>query len=480
MGHVDHGKSAILDYIRKTNVVEKEAGGITQHVSAYEVEHEYEGVIRKITFLDTPGHEAFKAIRKRGASVADIAILVVAADDGVKVQTLDALEAIKEANIPFVVAINKIDKPEANLQKTQSQLIENEIYIEGMGGDIPYVAVSAKTGEGIDDLLDTLILVADLQELKADTEAPAEGVIIETVKETKRGVGATLILKNGTLNAGDFVVSDNSWAPVRIYENFKGDAIKTATFSAPVKVVGFVGEPPVGEKFVTVNNKKEAENKAKTFAGNLQKTLSQDVKDDKFAIPVVIKADTLGSKEAILYELSKLEDEKAYFKVVKAGVGEVSKDDAQKALSAGALILGFNSQEDKSAREIIRQNGIDYRNFDIIYNLTDFAKDYIKNKAPKITQEQTTGKAVVLKIFSSSKKGAVLGGKVKEGSLRIGAHVKIYRRDVELGEGDISTLQSNKQDTQKVEEGSMYGAFVATPVPLAEGDVLEAIEEIEI
>ncbi len=481
MGHVDHGKSAILDYIRKTNIVAHEAGGITQHISAYELEHEYEGQIRKITFLDTPGHEAFKEIRRRGASVADIAILVVAADDGVKQQTLDALSAIKEAQIPFVVAINKIDLPNANIQKVQTELIEHEVYIEGMGGDIPWVAVSAKTGEGIDNLLDTILLLADLQELKADPTLPASGVVIESKKDKKRGIAATLLIKSGTLVAGDFVVAEDSFAPVRIFENFKGESIKSASFSSPVQVVGFNELPQVGHMFVAVKSKKEAERLARESKARQEdlKIALRKPRQNKFPVPVTVAADTIGSKEAILYELAKLENEKAYFNVISATVGDISKDDIELALNSSAKVLAFNIKMDKAARELARQYGIDVQFFDVIYNLTDFAKLYLSEGAPKIKVEEEIGKAKLLKIFSEGKKGIVLGGKVKEGKIKLGAKLKVLRRDVEIGLAHVRTLQSNKQDKEEVLEGEMYGAQVTSSVPLAEGDTFIVIEEVE-
>ena len=481
MGHVDHGKSAILDYIRKTNVVATEAGGITQHVSAYEVEHEYEGEKRKITFLDTPGHEAFKNIRRRGASVADIAVLVVSAEDGVKAQTLDALSAIKEAQIPFVVAINKIDLPNANVQKVQSELIESEVYLEGMGGDVPFVLTSAKTGEGINELLDTILLLADLQDLKADADLPAKAVVIETNTDRKRGISATLIIKEGTLHSGEFVVAEDAFAPVRIFENFKGEPIKEATFSSPVKIVGFNTLPEVGVLAVAVKNKKEAEKLAEQAKeSKKEREKAQRIKkSDKFAVPVVVVTDTVGSKEAVLYELAKLETEKAYFDVLRSSVGDISKDDLELALPKKALVLAFNSKMDKAAREFSRQYGIEAHNFNIIYDLTNFAKEYLDEKSPKITVEEEIGKAKILKVFSESKKGAVVGGKVEQGKIKRDVKVKIQRRGVEVGTGSIASLQTNKQDVEKVDEGSMYGAMIETQIPLAEGDTLIAIEEVE-
>ncbi len=481
MGHVDHGKSAILDYIRKTNVVAQEAGGITQHVSAYEVKHEYEGNIRKITFLDTPGHEAFKKIRKRGATAADIAILVVASDDGVKQQTLDALSAIKEAGIPFIVAINKIDLPNANIQKTQSELIENEVYIEGMGGDIPWVAVSAKTGEGMDSLLDTILLLSDLQELTASSNTPASGVVIETRKDPKRGILATLLIKEGVLHTGDFVVAEDAWAPVRIFEDFKGEKIQEATFSSPVVVVGFNKLPELGVMFKTVKSKKEAEKLTRENEVTDKNTHSLNkISTNSYPVNVIVIADTVGSKEAILYELSKLSSDKSHYSVLRAEVGILTKDDAELALTANALILLFGTKIDNSAKEIIRQNSLEVEKFDVIYNLSDFAKQYILTHTPKKMVETEIGRAKVIKIFSESNRGYVLGGKVKSGKLKLNGKIKILRRENELGFGTIKTLQSNKQDMQEVQEGEMYGALIKTNIPLAEGDILILMEDIEV
>ncbi len=481
MGHVDHGKSSILDYIRKSNVVAREAGGITQHISAYEVEKEYEGQKRKISFLDTPGHEAFKEIRKRGANAADIAILVVAANDGVKQQTLDALSAIKEANIPFVVAINKIDLPEANVQKVQSELIENEVYLEGLGGDVPYALVSAKTGEGIDNLLDTILLLADLQELTADVDKEAEGIVIESKKDKKRGISATLIIKSGTLRAGEFVVAEDSYSPVRIFEDFMGRPIKEATVSAPVQIVGFNNLPAVGVMFKAVKSKKEAEELAEKAAQEkerIEKAMQIDRKD-KFAVPVVVCADTAGSKDAILYELAKLENEKAYFKVLSANIGDISKDDVELALSSGAKVYGFNVKVDKAARELARQRSVDIAEFKIIYELSDDAKKYIEDSAPKIKVEEEIGKASVLKIFKENKDRYILGGEVKEGKIKLGAKLKVLRRGAELGYAELLSLQSNKQDKQEVYSPDMYGAELKSQVPIGEGDLFVVIEEIE-
>ena len=297
MGHIDHGKSTLLDYIRKANIVDGEAGGITQHLGAYEVNHKTsEGKEGRITFLDTPGHEAFCSIRERGAQVADVAILVVSAEDGVKPQTLEALKCILLEKIPYVVAINKIDKAGADIEKTKQSLAENEVYVEGYGGDIPVCAISALNGEGIANLLDIVLLVTDMLDLKADTNAKAEGSIIEAKLDSKKGISATLLIKNGTLESGQFVVAGDSLSPVRIFEDYQGKAIKKASFSSPVKVIGFNKIPIVGSRFVTCLNKKEAEETAKNFTETHKAKASvnssytrRDENDTTVIIPIIIK-----------------------------------------------------------------------------------------------------------------------------------------------------------------------------------------------
>lgn len=480
MGHVDHGKSALLDYIRNTNVVESEAGGITQHVSAYEVEHEHEGAVKRITFLDTPGHEAFAKIRARGASVADIAILVVSAEEGVKPQTLDALGAIKQSGIPYVVAINKIDKPNADPNKTKASLIENEIYIEGMGGDIPFNEISAKTGQGIDELLDTLLLVAELEELKGDAEQTAEGVVIEAHRDPKKGVAATLVIKNGTLKSGEFVVADNAMAPVRIFEDFAGNAIKEASFSSPVQIIGFDDLPSVGSTFRAYERKKDAE-----LAKSVQKEVRNSVAaldddDERHLIPLVIKADATGTLEAISHEIEKLGNERVLISVIQEGIGNVSEGDVQTALASKheALVIAFNVGVDAAARDIAMQSEKEIHTFDIIYKLSEWLDGVIGERTPKREMAEDIGSAKILMYFSSMKDKHVIGGKVKDGQIKKGSKVRVKRGKEIIGEGEVLNLQSGKQNVDSIEKDGEFGAQVEADVKLEVGDTLEGYEMV--
>lgn len=478
MGHIDHGKSTLLDFIRKANVVEGEAGGITQHLSAYVAEHTTkEGAKETITFLDTPGHEAFQKMRLRGADVADVAILVVSAEDGVKPQTMEALESIKAAEIPFVVAINKIDKPGANLQQTQSSLIENGIYIEGMGGDIPWVAISAKTGEGVSDLLDMVILAADLAELTGDTNASAEGKVIETRLDKKRGNTATLIIKNGTLRSGSFVVSGSAYSPVRIMEDFAGRPVKEASLSTPVGIVGWSETPEVGAEFHIVNNKKEAE-VAITAAGTEKSTENTEVKKNLPVVPLLIKADVSGTIDAILHELNKFRSDRINIKVIDSAVGDVTVTDVQNvSATENAIIVGFNVKVERPAKDLAERLGVEIDTFSIIYELSEWLENALKTRTPKRQEQITTGKAKILRHFSVQKHTHVLGGRVEEGAIKLNQTVKVLRRDIEIGQGEVKNLQQGKSDVSQVTEGE-FGMQLDTRAEVAAGDHIEAFDMV--
>ncbi len=483
MGHVDHGKSTLLDFIRKTNVVAKEAGGITQHVAAYEVEKVKDGKTKKITFIDTPGHAAFKAIRARGANVADIAILVVAADDGVKAQTLEALASIREAGIPFIVAINKIDKPNASIERTQASLMEKEVFLEKLGGDVPWAAISAKVGTGVDELLDLILIVAELQDLKADLSAPGSGYVIEAHRDQKRGIAATLIIKNGTLQSGQAILAGRAISPVRIMENHAGKAIKEATFSSPVLLIGFDAMPDAGEEFQTFKKKGEAEAARPAPLPPSVKVMSSKEREDRglptgpFMVPVIVRADTSGSLEAIILEASKLGDEHAKVELIQSGIGNVSEGDVKTAIASPvpAAIIGFSVGIDSVAEDTARQHGIKIELFDIIYKLTERLQELLKETAPKRTVEEVMGRAKILKQFSSRKDEHVVGGKVLDGYLSKGGHVRVSRRLVVVGMGKIRNIQASKQNVDRVEEGSEFGAQVIADFEVAEGDVLEYV-----
>lgn len=478
MGHIDHGKSTLLDYIRKTNIVASEAGGITQHISAYEVvHHTKEGSDRKITFLDTPGHAAFDAMRERGATVADIAILVVSAEDGVRPQTLQALKAIRESKIPFVVAITKIDKPNANVERAKTSLIENEIYVEGYGGDIPCVAVSSKAGTGIPELLDMLILVADLEDLHADLSKPGEGFVIESALDRKKGTAATLVLKDGTLKSGTFVVAGGATAPVRIMEDFRGTSLKEAIAGQPIRIIGFDLLPPVGALFRGAQNKKEAEAVADELRIIQPKKLMQaDLGENCIALPVIVKGDVLGSVEAVIGEIEKLQTERVKINIIHRGVGAISENDVKAAGTSGnALILGFNVSLEPGARDLAERSLVRVEAFTIIYKLTEFMEELIKDKTPRVETDVVQGTLKILKTFNMDGARQVLGGKVVSGTLSVGDQVRLTRRGVDLGKGKITNIQQAKMDTQSVAEGNECGMQVQLKsVEAAPGDILES------
>lgn len=475
MGHIDHGKSKLLDYIRKSNVVDGEAGGITQHLSAYCVEHETkDGEKKPVTFLDTPGHEAFQKMRFRGAGIADIAILIVSAEDGVMPQTIEALECIKKADIPYIVAINKIDKPAANLIKTKSSLVENEVYIEGMGGDISWVAISAKTGEGVDELLDLLLLTAELAELTTDTEASATGAVIESKLDGRRGNTASLMIKDGVLKSGSFVVSGSCFAPVRIMEDWSGKSIKEAKASEPVGIVGWTDVPYVGDPFVTVETKREAEKLATENKTQVEHDILEE--SDLPTIPLLIKADVLGTIDAIKHELEKFESDRVRVRIIGTGVGNISENDVQNvAATANAIIVGFNVKTDRAATDLAERLGVEIDTFDIIYKLSEWLNSALKERTPTMESEKVSGLVKILMHFSTTKDLHVLGGKIKEGKISQDQQVTITRREVELGKGVVKNLQQEKSNVQSITEGE-FGMQIESKVEIAPGDFLEAFD----
>lgn len=480
MGHVDHGKSTLLDYIRKSNIVDKEAGGITQHLSAYEVEHtDKEKNMRRITFLDTPGHEAFTGMRARGATVADIAILVVSAEDGVKAQTKEVIELIKKSHIPYIVAINKIDKPNANADKVKYELLEHEVYLEGLGGDVPYVAISAKVGTGIDELLETVLLVADLNELKGDSSVLASGLVIESHMDPKRGSQATLIITDGCVKKGEFIVAGDSFASTRMLENYFGKTIDEAGPSKPIILTGFSNVPVVGTIFETVKTKKEAE--ALCLENKSQNKIGYEnvCEDGDKIIPIILKTDVAGTGEAIVREIGKIKKECIAFKIISVGVGNVSEGDIKMASSdPETIIIGFNVKVDNIARDINEQAGIRVEIFDIIYKLTEWLDTYMEEKRPRQEVHEKTGRLKVLKLFSQIKEKQVIGGRVDEGLVTLNGKVKIIRNDEELGEGVIRELQSQKIKVKELQEGNECGLMVESSTQIAPGDYLEAFNVV--
>ncbi len=478
MGHVDHGKSTLLDYIRKTNIVDKEAGGITQCISAYEVIHKDENKNdRKITFLDTPGHEAFSKMRERGAMAADIAILVVSAEDSVKAQTMEAYNTIIESKTPYIVAINKIDKPNANIEKTKMDLVEKGIYLEGLGGDIPYIAISAKTGTGINELLDMIILISDMNEFSGNKNIPASGFVIEANRDPKRGVTATCVIKNGTIKSGMFLVSGTAIVTTRIMENFMGKLIKEATFSSPIRLVGFESMPQVGNIFESFNTRKEAESYVeiiKDGVSNKNKN-NQNDNENKKVIPILIKTDVSGTIEAIEKEINKLNNDEVIFKIINSGVGSINESDLKLAgVNKEGIIVGFGVKLDNGAKDLNESMGVNIQIFDIIYKLTDWLKEIMEERRPRQEIKEIIGSLKILKIFGETKGKRVVGGKVVTGRVAQGSNIKIMRRDFEIGTGKIVEIQLNKIKVKEVLEDTECGILIETKIDIAPGDILES------
>ncbi|MFH1200719.1 MAG: translation initiation factor IF-2 [bacterium] len=496
MGHIDHGKSTLLDYIRKTNVVDKEAGGITQVISAYEVIHKDETEQdKKITFLDTPGHEAFSKMRERGAEIADIAILVVSASEGVKPQTIEAWKTIVESKIPCLVAINKIDKMDANVEKTKMELTENEIYLENYGGKIPFVEISAKVGTGVNNLLSLILIMAEMENLIGNSALPASGFVIEINLDSRRGIMATLVIKNGSIKKGMTVVVEDALCSTRIIENFLGKTIDEATFSSPIRIVGFDKMPRVGAQFQTFQKKSEAlkymqelpprsdtSRSTPPYQGGEASTPrlnNEGIGGGKKIIPIILKADVSGSIEAIEKEIAKIktktEIQNAEFRIVSKGIGPISESDI-KGVSSGTdtLVIGFNVRIDKSALEVAEKRGITISFFEIIYKMTEWLEKQMEERRPKIETIETTGRAKIIRAFSRTKERQIIGGKVLEGQINLNNAVRIMRREFEIGRAKIVNLEKSKIKVDGVEEGAEFGMMIESKIEIVAGDILES------
>lgn len=480
LGHVDHGKSSLLDFIRKSNVVEGEAGGITQRISAYEVMHTTtDGRTLPITFLDTPGHEAFQSMRERGVEIADIAILIVSAEDGVKAQTIEAWKTIDAHKLPYVVAINKIDKPGADIQKTKNSLVENGIYIEGYGGEVPCVEISAKSGQGIDFLLETLLLVVEMNDLKANLDAPATGYVLESFIDQKRGISAALVIKDGTLPLQGSILAGTALSPIRIIEDFAGRLIKNPHAGQPIKVTGFDEAPLAGSSFISSGDKKEMEKmKEETQSNEVHTVLDPRLyRNAKVVIPVIVRADSLGTLSAVIRELQKRETEDVKIKIIGQGIGPVTEGDVMQAGSdEKVVIVGFAVKVDNKAREQALRFNVNPQTFDIIYKLSEWFDTLVLERLPYEEKEVVLGTLKVIKSFSSQKDKHVIGGKVETGRIALNSLVKIIRRGVEMGKGRIIELQSQKIKTNEVIEGNECGLMVETKIEMIPSDILESIQ----
>ncbi|RZK98385.1 MAG: translation initiation factor IF-2, partial [Methylobacterium sp.] len=493
MGHVDHGKTSLLDAIRKEHVVDGEAGGITQHIGAYQVASPSGDMV---TFIDTPGHAAFTSMRARGAKVTDIVVLVVAADDGVMPQTIEAIQHAKAAGVPLILAINKIDKPEANPQRVRTELLQHDIQVESMGGETLEFEVSAKTGDGLPDLLEGLQLQAEIMNLRANEKRDGEGTVIEAKLDRGRGPVATVLVQRGTLFTGDIVVAGAEWGRVRALIDDQGENIQYAGPSVPVEVLGFNGTPDAGDRVIVVpseararevteyraRTKRERQNARTGGANRSLVDMMRDLKEGagRKELPVIIKGDVQGSVEAISGALEKLGNDEVSARILLAGVGGITESDVTLATASKAVVIGFNIRAHKEARELAERNDVEIRYYNIIYDLVDDIKATLSGMLPPTLREERLGEAFIQEIFEVSKVGKVAGCRVSDGVVQRGAHVRLIRDSVVIHEGKLSTLKRFKDDVKEVTSGQDCGMAFENFENMRAGDTIECyrVEEI--
>ena len=491
MGHVDHGKTSLLDALREENVVAGEAGGITQHIGAYQIDVDGQ----KITFIDTPGHEAFTAMRARGAKVTDIVVLVVAADDGVMPQTVEAINHAKAAEVPLIVAVNKIDKRDADPNKVRTELLQHEIVVESMSGDVLEVEVSAIEKTNLDKLLEAIVLQAEVLELKANPDRAAEGVVVEAKLEQGRGPVGTALVQRGTLKVGDIIVAGSTWGKVRALISDRGDQVDAAGPAVPVEVLGFSGAPEAGDQFAVVENEARAreitdyrvrKRRQVHAAGagsrsSLEQMMSQLKESGQQEFPLLIKGDVQGSVEAIVAALQKLGTDEVEARVVHAGVGGITESDIALAAASGAAVVGFNVRANQQAKSAADREGIEIRYYAVIYDLVDDIKSAMSGLLAPTLRETFLGNAKILEIFNISKVGKVAGCQVSEGKVERGANVRLIRDDVVIHEGKLSTLKRFKDEVSSVQAGQECGMAFENYQDMRADDVIECfqVEEIE-
>jgi translation initiation factor IF-2 len=491
MGHVDHGKTTLLDAIRQSAVVETEAGGITQHIGAYQVRHNG----RVVTFLDTPGHEAFTALRARGAKVTDIAVLVVAADDGVMPQTLESINHARAAEVPIVVAVNKIDKPEANPTRVRQELVTHGLQPEEWGGTTQFADVSAKTQTGLDDLVERILLVADAElELNANSKADASGPIIESRLDVGRGPVATMLITRGTLRVGDGIVAGDAWGRVRALHDFRGEKIKEAGPGTPVEILGFDKPPSAGEQARVVENERQARHlaglrgqrlRAEQFARgakgvSLEELFTRMGEGGVQDLNIVVKADVQGSVEAVMNELAKIKHPEVGVNVIHTGVGAITESDVMLASASSAIVVGFNVRPNAEAREQAAREGVDLRTYRVIYQLTEDIQQALVGMLTPTRVEETIGEAEVRALFRASRLGVIAGCYVTRGVIRRNAQIRVVREGTVVYETGIASLRRFKDDAREVQEGFECGILLENFNDMKEGDVLEAFETKEI
>ena len=489
MGHVDHGKTSLLDYIRRTRVAHGEAGGITQHIGAYHVETPG-GVI---TFLDTPGHEAFTAMRARGAKVTDIVVLVVAADDGVMPQTVEAIHHARAAKVPIVVAMNKIDRPEANVERVRQELLAQEVVPEDLGGDTIVVPVSAKSGQGVDSLLESILLQAEVLELRAAKDAPARGIVIESRLDKGRGPVATVLVQSGTLRRGDIVLAGSVFGRVRAMLDEGAAQIDAAGPSIPVEIQGLADVPAAGSEFLVLGDERKAREialfrqgkfrdvkLAKQQASNIQSMFEQMGEGGTKTLSVIIKADVQGSYEALAHALGKLSTDEVKVNILHSGVGGITESDINLAMASKALVIGFNTRADATARKLIAANSIDVRYYDVIYEAVDEIKAALSGMLAPESKQNILGLVDIRQVFKISRVGVIAGCYVLEGTVRRGARVRLLRDNVVIHEGELSSLKRFKDDVREVKAGFECGLSLKDYNDLKVGDQIEAYEVVEV
>jgi translation initiation factor IF-2 len=488
MGHVDHGKTTLLDAIREASVVETEAGGITQHIGAYQAQHDG----RKITFLDTPGHEAFTAMRARGANVTDVAVLVVAADDGVKPQTQESIAHARAAEVPIVVAVNKIDKPGADTQRVRQELVNEDLQPEEWGGSTQYSDVSAKEKTNLDDLLEKVLLVADAElELKANPKAEASGPIIESRLDVGRGPVATMLVQRGTLRVGDPIVAGDAWGKVRALHTYRGEKVSEARPGEPVEIIGFDKPPAAGEHARVVENDRQARDVAQARSERVRReqfaqrrpagvsldTLFSQMQEGAVQdLNLVIKADVDGSVEAAVSELQKIQHPEVRVNVIHTGVGGISENDVMLATASNAMIVGFNVRPNAEARALAEREGVEIRTYNVIYRLTEDIQQALVGMLKPVTTEETLGEAEVRALFRVSRLGTIAGCYVTTGVVRRNAKVRVVREGTVIYDTSISQLKRFKDDVREVEEGFECGILLEGFNDVKEGDILEVYE----
>ena len=487
MGHVDHGKTSLLDSLRSANVAAGEAGGITQHIGAYQVRTS-KG--QKITFIDTPGHEAFTAMRARGAKVTDIVVLVVAADDGIMPQTVEAIKHAKAADVPIIVAINKMDKPGANPQRVKTDLLSHEVVVEDMGGEVLAIEVSATQKTNLDKLEEAIMLQAELLDLKANPDRAAEGAIIEAKMEKGVGSVGTVLVQRGTLHVGDIFVAGAEWGRVRVLINEHGKQVKSAMPSAPVEVVGFGGTPAAGDDFVVVNDEAKArevadfrrrkirdkEHVASVGGSTMEQMFAKIKAGESTELSVIVKADVQGSAEALNGTLAKIGTEKVRVKVLHSAVGPINESDVTLAKTNGAVIIGFNVRANAQAREVAKRDNVDIRYYSIIYEVTDDMKQVLTGMLAPTFKESFIGYAEIREVFNVTKVGKVAGCRVTQGVIKRGCKVRLLRDNTVIHEGDLSQLKRFKDDVKEVREGYECGMGLANYQDIQVGDMIECFE----